>query len=100
MLGETQPQALSWRNPSLGHVELEIHPILCGQSGSEGERGLHPKARPLLFGQTGRLLGGRVTGSGSGMMGSNFFKKKDKVYKVEGNSPLKGLEGTERAPGF
>lgn len=76
MLGETQPQALSWRNPSLGHVELEIPLILCGQSGSEGERGLHPKARPLLFGQTGRLLGGRVIGSGSGMMGINFFKKK------------------------
>lgn len=39
------------------------------------------------------------------MMGRNFlffffFKKKDKVYTVERNSPLKGLEGIELAPGF
>ena len=79
MLGETQPQALSWRNSNLGHVELETPPILGGQSGSRGETGgggTRGKARPLLFGQARRVLGGGVVGSGSGMMGRIFFLKK------------------------
>ena len=76
MLGETEPQALSWRSPNLGHIELETSPILCGYSGSEGEMGhagTQGEARSQPFGQAGGLLGGGIIGSGSGMMGRIFF---------------------------
>ena len=53
------------------------------------------EARHLLFGQAGKLLGGRVVGSGSGIINRHFLSEEEKVYSLDRTSALKCLEVKE-----